>query len=203
MATRALEPLRNKKSGRQATNRVKWNVRQTRSISVLRVLRCSLVALALFPTVAFAQPVTKVLGGDEVVIDGVGKIRLLGVRSADAPAVRLGSHSTPQRPTADGRLPTPPVIAGTVSLKRERPSRTFLQQLALGKTVRIQYDSLAGGKERAYLFLEDGTLINAELLRTGHARVDLSRPFEHEAEFKRLEEQARRAELGIWMQPKR
>jgi endonuclease YncB( thermonuclease family) len=50
------------------------------------------------------------------------------------------------------------------------------------------------------LFLEDGMLINAEMLRTGHARVDLSRPFAHEAEFKRLEEQARRAELGIWMQ---
>jgi micrococcal nuclease len=94
-------------------------------------------------------------------------------------------------------------MGGTVSLKRERPSRTFLQQLALGRTVRIEYDSLAGGKQRAYLFLEDGTFVNAELLRTGHARIDLSRPFGHQAEFIRLEEQARRAELGIWIQQRR
>ena len=175
-------------------------MRRTRSISLGRTLRSSMLVIALFPTVAFAQRVTKVPSGDEVVIDGVGKIRLLGVRSADEPAVRLGSRTTPQPSTADGRPSTPPVVAGTVSLKRERPSRTFLQQLALGKTVQIQYDSLAGGKQRAYLFLEDGTLINAELLRTGHARVDLSRSFAHEAEFKRLEDQARDAQLGIWLQ---
>lgn len=155
--------------------------------------------LALFPAVAFAQRVTKVPSGDEVVIDGVGKVRLLGVRSADEPAFRLGNRPVPQQPPTE-RPPTPPIIAGGIGLKHERPTRTFLQKLALGKTVQIRYDSLAGGKERAYLFLEDGTLINAELIRTGHARVDLSRPFEHQAEFIRLEDQARRAQLGIWVQ---
>jgi endonuclease YncB( thermonuclease family) len=169
-------------------------------MSLVRILRSSMMALALFPTVAFAQRVTKVTSGDTVVIEGVGKVRLLGVRSADAPAVRLGNRTTPQQSAPVARPPTQPVIAGTVGLKRERPSRTFLQQLVLGKTVQMQYDALTGGKERAYLFLEDGMLVNAELLRTGHARVDLSRPFAHEAEFKRLEDQARRAELGIWMQ---
>jgi endonuclease YncB( thermonuclease family) len=157
------------------------------------------MALVLFPTVALAQRVTKVPSGDEVMIDGVGKIRLLGVRSGDGPAVRPGVPTAPQPPTAD-RPPTP-VMGGTLSLKRERPSRTFLQQLVLGKTVRIQYDSLAGGKDRAYLFLEDDTFVNAEMLRTGHGRIDLSRPFGHQAEFKRLEDQARRAGLGIWIQP--
>lgn len=175
-------------------------MRQTRSTSLVRILRSSVMALALCPTVALAQRVTKVPSGDTVVIDGVGKIRLLGVRSADEPAVRLGNRTPPQQSTTDTRPPTTPVIVGTVSLKRERPSRTFLQKLVLGKTVQLQYDSLVGGKDRAYLFLEDGMLINAEMLRTGHARVDLSRPFAHEAEFKRLEEQARRAELGIWTQ---
>jgi len=179
----------------------KWSMGEIRLTSLVRILRCALMMLALFPTVAFAQRVTKVPSGDEVVIDGVGKIRLLGVRSADEPAVRLGSRTVPPQSPTDARPPTPPVISGGVSLKRERPSRTFLQKLALGKTVQIQYDSLAGGKERAYLFLEDGTLINAELLRTGHARVDPSRPFSHQAEFIRLEDQARRAGLGMWMQP--
>jgi endonuclease YncB( thermonuclease family) len=37
------------------------------------------------------------------------------------------------------------------------------------------------------------------MLRTGHARVDLTREFAHEAEFKRLEEDARHARIGIWI----
>jgi micrococcal nuclease len=185
-------------AGQQITSQ--WHMGEIRLTRLVRILRTALMMLALFPTVAFAQRVTKVRSGDEVVIDGVGKIRLLGVRSPDEPAFRLGSRAVPQQSPTDARPPTPPLISGGVSLKRERPSRTFLEKLALGKTVQIQYDSLAGGKERAYLFLEDGTLINAELLRTGHARVDLSRPFEHQAEFIRLEDQARHAQLGIWMQ---
>ena len=169
-------------------------------MSLAPILRCSTLALALFPTVALAQRVTKVPSGDTVVIEGVGKVRLLGVQSADESLVRLGNSPTPQHSTTDARPPAAPVIAGTIRLKRDRPSRTFLQQLVLGKIVQIQYDSADGGKERAYLFLEDGMLVNAELLRTGHARVDLSRPFAQAAEFKRLEDQARHAELGIWMQ---
>jgi hypothetical protein len=73
------------RGGRQATNRVKWFMRQTRSTSLVRILRSSVMALALCPTVARAQRVTNVPSGDTVVIDGVGKIRLLGVRSADEP----------------------------------------------------------------------------------------------------------------------
>ena len=175
-------------------------VRSTWSMSLVPILRCSTIALALFPTVALAQRVTKVPSGDTVVIEGVGKVRLLGVQSADESPVRLGNRAAPQHSTTDARPPTAPVIAGTIRLKRERPSRTFLQQLVLGNIVQIQYDSAGGGKERAYLFLEDGVLVNAELLRTGKARVDLSRPFAQAAEFKRLEDQARHADLGIWMQ---
>jgi endonuclease YncB( thermonuclease family) len=173
---------------------------RTRSIGLVRIPFVSIIALALFPTAALAQRVTKVPSGDQVVIDGVGKVRLLGVRSGDAPALRLGSPTTPQPSTTDAWPRTPPAIAGSVALKRERPSRKFLQDLALGKTVTIQYDSLAAAKDRVYLFLEDGMMINAELLRTGHARVDLSRRFGHEALFTRLEDQARRAGLGIWLQ---
>jgi micrococcal nuclease len=168
-------------------------------MSLLQILGASMMCLILFPVAAFPQRVTAVPAGDKVVIDGVGTVRLLGVRTADAPAVRLGNRTTDQRSGTEPK-PSTPMIGGAINLKRDRPSRTFLRQLVLGKAVRIEYDSLAAGKERAYLFLEDGTSVNAELLRTGHARVDLSRPFSREAEFKRLEDGARNAELGIWMQ---
>jgi endonuclease YncB( thermonuclease family) len=88
-----------------------------------------------------------------------------------------------------------------VSLTRDRPSRDFLRKLALGKTVRIEYDPVAGtsSDRGAHLFLEDGTLLNAEMLKAGRARLDLTRRFEREQEFKLLEEEARSALVGIWI----
>ena len=49
------------------------------------------------------------------------------------------------------------------------------------------------------MFLEDGTLLNAEMLKAGRARLDLTRPFVRETEFKRLEGEAQSASVGIWI----
>lgn len=154
------------------------------------------------PTRARPLTVTKVVSGDTVVISGIGKVRLLGVQSADGPALRFGHGSSPPpQPNTGGWRPAPPLVTGAYNFKREQPSRAFLQKLILGRTVRVEYDPLVSieREQRAYLFLDDGLFVNAEMLRTGHARVDLTREFVHEAEFKRLEEQARHAGLGIWL----
>ena len=50
----------------------------------------------------------------------------------------------------------------------------------------------------AYVFLPDGTMLNAEMLKNGKAKVDRSRTFAHQEEFVRLEEEARDAGLGVW-----
>jgi micrococcal nuclease len=157
--------------------------------------------IALVPAAAEAQRVTKVPDGDTVVVDGVGRVRLLGIRSADDPALQLGSAGPPPRQDRPG--PTPPLVAGRVGIRRNRPSRDFLRKLALGKTVRIEYDplvDLSRDRDRvAYLFLEDGTLLNAEMLKAGRARLDLTRQFVREEEFKRLEQEAKSASVGIWV----
>lgn len=142
---------------------------------------------------------TKVPDGDTLVVDGVGKVHLLGITSADEPAVHLGSSGPPPQPRQDASAP--PLVSGRISLTRDRPSRDFLRKLVLGKTVRIEDDPLAGssGDRFAYLFLEDGTLLNAEMLKAGRARVDVTRQFVREQEFKRLEEEARSAAVGIWI----
>jgi endonuclease YncB( thermonuclease family) len=49
------------------------------------------------------------------------------------------------------------------------------------------------------VFLENGTLLNAEMLKAGRARLDVTRLFERELEFKRLEEQAQSTAVGIWI----
>lgn len=168
----------------------------------MRVLRIviAVVVIASAPATAWAQRVTKVPDGDTVVIDGVGKVHLLGIQSADQPVVQLGPGG-PLPSTRRDPPSTPAAASGHINLTRARPSRDFLRKIALGRTVRIEYDPLVGaeGERGAYVFLSDGTLVNAEMLKAGRARIDLTRQFVREEEFKGLEAQARSASLGIWV----
>ena len=156
----------------------------------------------LAPVAAHAQQVTKVPSGDTIVVEGVGKVRLLGIDSVDESAFGVGNAPVPP-PRHDPPEPTstpPTVVNGGIKLHPDRPSRDFLQQLALGKTIRLQYDNLVEGKaaKYAYVFLPDGTMLNAEMLKNGKAKVDRSRTFAHQEEFVRLEEEAHEAGLGVW-----
>lgn len=168
----------------------------------MRVLRIVIAAfvIASAPAAAWAQRVTKVPDGDSLVVEGVGKVRLLGIRSADKPAVQLGPGD-PVPPPRRNPPATPAAASGHINLTRDRPSRDFLRKLALGRTVRIEYDPLVGpqGDRRAYVFLTDGTLLNAEMLKAGRARIDVTRQFVRAQEFKDLEEDARSASVGIWV----
>src|SRR5262245_12205194 len=168
-------------------------------MGVLRTVVAALV-IALAPAAAWAQRVTKVPDGDSLVVDGVGKVRLLGIRSADQSALQLGPGD-PLPPARRDPPATPSAASGHINLTRNRPSRDFLRKLALNQTVRIEYDPLVGsdGDRGAYVFLADGTLLNAEMLKAGRARIDFTRQFVREQEFKRLEEDARSASVGIWV----
>ena len=168
----------------------------------MAVLRTAIVVfvVALAPGAAWAQRVTQVPDGNTLVVDGVGKVRLLGIQSADQPAVQVGPGGQLPPPRRDPPS-TPAAASGHINLTRNRPSRDFLRKLALGTNVRIEYDPLVGseGDRTAYVFLPDGTLLNAEMLKAGRARIDDSRQFAREEEFKRLEADAKSAALGIWV----
>lgn len=156
--------------------------------------------IALAPASAWAQRVTKIPDGNTLVIDGVGAVHLLGIRSVEQPAVRVGPPPGPQPPPSR-QPPTTPAVSGRINLSPNRPSRDLLRKLALGRTVRIEYDPLIGSNKTrgAYVFLDDGTLLNAEMLKAGRAQVDLTRQFVREQEFKRLEAEAQSAAIGIWI----
>ena len=170
-------------------------------MGVVRTVIAALV-IAFAPAIAWAQRVTKVPDGDTRVIYGVGKVHLLGIKSADERALHLGPSGPPPQPRRDPSTPMPPAVSGGINLTRDRPSRDFLRKLALGRTVRIEYDPLVGpSRDRgAYLFLADGTLLNAEMLKAGRARLDLTRQFVREGDFKRLQDEAIRLRVGIWIQ---
>jgi endonuclease YncB( thermonuclease family) len=171
-------------------------------VRFIHTLATAGILLLTFGTVSSAQVVTKVASGDTVIVEGIGKVRLLGIRSVDESAFRVGRGTVPPQPPARSGPETPPpqVASAGINFKPRKPGRTFLQQLVLGKTVRVQYDPYGdqNDRERAYVFLADGTLVNAEMLRKGLARLDASRPFAHQEEFERLEKEAQASGLGVW-----
>ena len=98
--------------------------------------------IAFVPAAASAQRVTKVPSGDTLVVSGVGKVHLLGIKSADETALHMGPSGRPAQPRQDARTPAPVAVGGHFSLKPDRPSQDWLRKLALGKTVRVSISSV-------------------------------------------------------------
>ena len=77
-----------------------------------------------------------------------------------------------------------------------------------GKRVRLEFDqanAAQGHKDRygrtlAYVFLEDGTLLNAEIIKQGYGHAYTQFPFSRMEEFRWLEREAREEERGLWRQ---
>lgn len=81
-------------------------------------------------------------------------------------------------------------------------AQTFNRSLVHGKPVRLKWDSQIRndrGHWLAYVFLEDGTFVNLELLKAGHAKVKIQPPNrKYMGEFRRAELAARREKRGLW-----
>jgi len=127
--------------------------------------------------------VKKVVDGDTFWIDDGSqkglKIRLIGV---DAPESR---NSGTKEMTYFGR-----------------EASGYLTSLIAGKKVRLEYD--VGhfdryGRTLAYVFLEDGTFVNATLVKNGYATVMTVPPNVKYADtFLKLERKARNHKKGLW-----
>ncbi|MFZ0473114.1 MAG: thermonuclease family protein [Bacteroidales bacterium] len=158
------------------------------------ILFTTLLLLALCP-VLFAQssgdaektyvyyPVARVVDGDTFWIDDGSekglKIRLIGV---DAP-----------EPRNNGKK-----LKGYFGTE----SSDYMNQLIGGKKVRLEYD--AGrfdqyGRTLAYVYLEDGTFVNADLVKNGYATVMTTPPNVKYADtFVDLAAKARKHKKGLW-----
>ena len=81
-------------------------------------------------------------------------------------------------------------------------STSYLRELLRGKKVRLEYDVSRLDRYRrtlAYAYLEDGTFINAELVRNGYATVMTMPPNVKYAEtFNELASKARKQKKGLW-----
>lgn len=121
--------------------------------------------------------VERVIDGDTLKLDGGERVRLIGV---DTP--ELGDSRAAVR--AYARLAT-----------------EFVRQACEGQRVRLEYNQQLRdryGRTLAYVYLENGTFLNAELIRQGYGFAYTRFPFTYLEEFRQLEQEARAAERGLW-----
>jgi len=119
----------------------------------------------------------RVVDGDTLELDGGERVRLIGV-------------DTPE--TVDPRRPVQ--YFG-------KEASAFARRLAQGRSVRLEYDQETSdryGRTLAYVYLPDGTFLNAEIIRQGYGHAYTRFPFRYQAEFLALEREARAQGRGLW-----
>lgn len=127
-------------------------------------------------------PVTKVEDGDTIEVSMQGhleKVRLIGV---DTPEV------------VDPRKP--------VQCFGKQAS-AFTKSLVTGKKVKLMTDSITSNRDRydrllRYVYLEDGRLLNSEIIKGGYGFAYTAFPFTKVDEFSALETTARQNNAGLW-----
>jgi micrococcal nuclease len=139
--------------------------------------------------------VSRVIDGDTLLLNNGERVRLIGV---DTPEVHVSKklYKDAQRSQRDIK---------TIQALGKRAS-AFTRGMAQGKRVRLEYDQAnahLGHRDRydrilAYVFLEDGTFLNAEIIRQGYGAAYTKYPFGHMEEFRRYEREAREQERGLW-----
>lgn len=127
-----------------------------------------------------SYPCTRVIDGDTIVVNIEGKnenVRLIGV---DTPET---VH--PQKPVE----------------RFGKEASDFTRKMVHGKTVRLEYDWQSRdkyGRLLAYVYLEDGTFLNAEIIKQGYGFAYTKYPFKYLEDFRQYEKEARENNKGLW-----
>lgn len=129
---------------------------------------------------AATRTCVRVVDGDTVVLDGDERVRLIGVD------------------TPESKKPGTPVQYFALR------ASDFLRDLVQGRRVRLEYEQRRKdkhGRTLAYLYLEDGTFVNLEIVRRGFGFAYTQFPFRYLDEFRTAERAARESGTGLWAEP--
>lgn len=77
----------------------------------------------------------------------------------------------------------------------------FTKSMVEGKKVRLEYDWQRRdkyGRLLAYVYLEDGTFLNAEIIKQGYGFAYTRFPFKYLEDFRQYEREARENNRGLW-----
>jgi micrococcal nuclease len=139
------------------------------------------LAIALAPAVAQSPSVSgiviRVIDGDTIEVEGVGKVRLIGI-------------DTPE--TVDTRRPVQ---------NFGREASAYTSQHLLGHRVRLEFDWQRldkYGRTLAYIYANDDQLFNSMIIRDGYAFAYTKYPFKYREAFIRYEREAQESKKGLW-----
>jgi micrococcal nuclease len=83
-----------------------------------------------------------------------------------------------------------------------KEAKAYLTSLLKGKKVKLEYDvnrTDQYGRTLAYVYLSDGTFVNADLVKNGYATVMTVPPnVKFAEEFLKLQQEAKENERGLW-----
>ena len=143
----------------------------------LGVLAVAVLHMSQAPVFSDPVLVTSVAQGDSIQVQTFGAVRLLGI---DAP--RAGRGLAPGEPFG-------------------REAKDRLAGIVGHRWVRLEFaEGPRGerGRHAAYVILEDGTFVNAVLVREGLARATARGSSRRAGELRRAEDEARAARRGLW-----
>src|SRR4030042_1084522 len=141
-----------------------------------------LVASLVLSSIVTAQDFylcTRVIDGDTIAVEKNGKkekVRLIGVD------------------TPETVHPSKPVEYFG------KEASEFTRKNVEGKRVNLEYDWQSRdkyGRLLAYVYIEDGTFLNAEIIRQGYGFAYTRYPFKYLEEFRRFEREARETPRGL------
>lgn len=148
-------------------------------VKAIRILSIPILIL-LLTALLNAQDwvkVERVIDGDTLLLTGGEKVRLIGV---DTPETK---H--PQKPVQRFGM----------------EAYHFTKRMVEGKEVHLEFDWQKRdkyGRLLAYVFLMDGTFLNAEIIKRGYGFAYTRFPFKYLDEFRAYEREARENEKGLW-----
>jgi micrococcal nuclease len=128
------------------------------------------------------RAVLRVIDGDTIVVSSNEKVRLIGV---DTPET-VHPKRTVQCFGKDAK-------EFTRAMVQHRSIHLALDEANTARNHKDRY-----GRTLAYVYFDDGTMLNAELIRRGYAHAYTRFPFRHIVEFRQLERIARSQAVGLW-----
>ncbi len=127
--------------------------------------------------------VVEVIDGDTIKVDIGGKIETVRLIGMDTPEI-----AGPYNPQDDYFGPE---------------AAQYTKKLLENQSVYLIPDPMQSNRDKydrllRYVFLEDGTLVNAKLIAEGYAYNYIYEPFQFMKQFDYLEKQAKENQLGLW-----
>jgi micrococcal nuclease len=135
--------------------------------------------------------VDRVVDGDTLKLSNGERVRLIGI---DTPELHLSDKLTrdAQRTKTDAKA----------IQAMGRQSYEFTRKLVEGKRVKLEFDVERRDRYQrllAYVYLEDGTFVNAEIVKQGYASLMTYPPnVKYVDLFESLYRQARENRRGLW-----